>query len=127
MMEHQRYFPVVDARGKLLPRFITVTNGVHTPAVVAGNERVLKARLADARYFYMEDRKKRLEDFLPALTGVVWQKGAGSMLDKSERVSALAEWLAGTLGEDKVAAARSGKLCKADLITQMVFEFPTLQ
>lgn len=127
MMEHQRYFPLVDAQGKLLPRFITVANGVKTPAVVAGNERVLKARLADARFFYMEDRKKRLADILPGLTGVVWQNKAGSMQEKSVRLAGLAGRLAAAVGAEPNAPTRAAQLCKADLITQMVFEFPTLQ
>jgi glycyl-tRNA synthetase beta chain len=130
MQEHQRYFPVGDDAGKLLPFFIAVSNGIATKAVVAGNERVLKARLADARYFYEVDRKKRLEDFLPALDGVVWQAGAGSMRHKASRLESLAGWLAGRVGiagADAHHVRRAALLCKADLVTQMVGEFPGLQ
>lgn len=127
MVEHQRYFPVWETTGKLAPRFVGVANGVSTPEVVAGNERVLKARLADAAFFHREDRKRRLEDFLPRLGGVVWQAGAGSMLDKSRRLEELAGWVAERSGADPAAARRAGLLAKADLVTQVVFEFPTLQ
>lgn len=127
MEEHQRYFPVADASGKLLPYFVTISNGVNTPQVVAGNERVLKARLADARFFYREDCRKSLEDFLEGLKGAVWQNGAGSMREKSDRLSALARWLALQVGEDDGVSARAALLCKADLVTQMVGEFPILQ
>jgi len=127
MEEHQRYFPMADADGKLLPYFVTISNGVDTPQVVAGNERVLKARLADARFFFAEDRKRSLDDFLGGLKGAVWQNGAGSMRDKADRLSALAGWLASQVGEDAGVAARAALLCKADLVTQMVGEFPILQ
>ena len=127
MEEHQRYFPMADAGGKLLPYFVTISNGVDTPQVVAGNERVLKARLADARFFYREDCRHSLEDFLGGLKGAVWQNGAGTMREKSGRLSALAGWIAKQVGGDEGAAARAGLLCKADLVTQMVGEFPILQ
>lgn len=127
MQEHQRYFPVGDAAGALLPYFITVANGVRTPSVVAGNERVLKARLADARFFFETDRKHRLEERLPALAGVVWQAGAGSMLEKAKRMQALSAWLAVRLGVKNPAILQAALLAKADLVTAMVGEFPTLQ
>ena len=127
MQEHQRYFPLGDAEGKLLPYFVAVSNGVNTRTVVTGNERVLKARLADARFFYQADKKKGLDGFLQPLSGVVWQAGAGTMLDKSKRLEALAGWLAEQVGVDGRMAKRAGLLCKADLVTQMVYEFPTLQ
>ena len=127
MEEHQRYFPMADAAGKLLPYFVTISNGVNTPQVVAGNERVLKARLADARFFYREDRRRSLEDFLEGLSGAVWQNGAGSMREKSGRLSVLAGWVAKQVGEDDGVASRAALLCKADLVTQMVGEFPILQ
>jgi len=127
MQEHQRYFPVVDPSGRLLPCFVTVSNGVSTPEVKAGNQRVLKARLADARFFFREDGRKPFEGFLGGLKGAVWQAGAGSMFDKAQRLSMLASWLAGAVAEDSAAAERAAFLCKADLVTQMVGEFPTLQ
>jgi len=134
MQEHQRYFPVVDAAGKLLPHFITVANGVATTSVVAGNERVLKARLADARFFWTTDSRKKLEDGLNALGGVVWQANAGTMLDKAKRVERIARLLAMYYKTLKVlpdidhdAVGRAGLLAKADLTTAMVGEFPGLQ
>ncbi len=127
MQEHQRYFPVAGASGELLPYFITVANGVRTPAVTAGNERVLKARLADARFFFETDRKHRLEERLPALAGVVWQAGAGSMLEKAKRMQALSAWLAVRLNVKNPAILQAALLAKADLVTAMVGEFPTLQ
>ena len=127
MQEHQRYFPVEDSSGALLPCFVFVANGVRTPTVVAGNERVLKARLADARFFYEEDRKKDMADWVKALKSVVWQAGAGSMLRKSQRVSMLSSWLAGQLGEDTSKAMLSGMYSKADLVSHIVGEFPGLQ
>jgi len=134
MQEHQRYFPVVDEAAKLLPHFITVANGVATRSVVAGNERVLKARLADARFFWTTDSRKKLEDGLAALGGVVWQANGGTMLDKAKRVERLARVLAmyyKTLkvlpGIDHEAVGRAGLLAKADLVTAMVGEFPGLQ
>ncbi len=127
MQEHQRYFPVGDSGGTLLPFFIAVSNGVNTKAVVAGNERVLKARLADAQFFYSEDRKKRLEEFLEPLGGMIWQTRAGTQLDKARRLEALAGWLAERVGADVGVVRRAALLCKADLVTRMVFEFPTLE
>jgi len=127
MQEHQRYFPVEDSSGALLPCFVFVANGVRTPTVVAGNERVLKARLADARFFHSEDRKKDMAEWVKALKNVVWQAEAGSMLRKSQRVSLLSSWLASQLGEDTSKAMLAGMYSKADLVSYMVGEFPGLQ
>ena len=132
MMEHQRYFPVRDASGRLLNRFITVSN---RPAGCAatireGNERVLNARLSDAEFFLMEDRKQSLEAFVPRLAGVTFQDKLGSYADRSRRIGELGLFIAEALGADaatKKRVARAAELCKADLVTQMVFEFTSLQ
>lgn len=130
MREHQRYFSVVDKEGKLLPHFITVNNTLaEDPAVVVkGNERVLRARLADARFFFDEDRKTSLEDRVEDLKGVVYQARLGTSYEKMERFRELAGRLADQLYpglKDKVL--RAAYLCKADLVTGMVGEFPELQ
>ena len=141
MRTHQRYFGLLSTDDiiKLAPRFVMVANTEMVEganAIVAGNERVLRARLADARFFWDQGRRQRLEDFLPALEGVVFHAHLGSMKDKAERIAALAstlfivlkdanpEW-AGDAEPDN--AARAGLLCKADLVTEMVGEFPDLQ
>jgi glycyl-tRNA synthetase beta chain len=127
MQEHQRYFPVADGSGKLLPHFVAIANGVATKAVVAGNERVLKARLADARYFYNEDMKKGFGIWVRALKNVVWQAGAGNMFMKSDRIRTLAIHLGDSLGVKVARIAWIAQICKADLVTAMVGEFPDLQ
>ena len=129
MQGHQRYFPVRDANGRLLPRFITVANiDSHDPArVVAGNERVIRPRLADAAFFWDQDRARTLESRLPDLASVIFQKDLGSLADKAERVSGLASDYAARFETDSADAARAARLAKADLLTQMVDEFPELQ
>ncbi|MEK7767068.1 MAG: glycine--tRNA ligase subunit beta, partial [bacterium] len=127
MEEHQRYFPVAGKDGRLLPKFVTIANGVATAHVTAGNERVLKARLADARFFFTEDRKHGLEVHGRRLDGVVWQANAGSMADKARRLEALAHWIAARVGAREGVACRAAELAKADLVTHMVGEFPMLQ
>lgn len=134
MQEHQRYFPVADADGRLLPHFITVANGVATKSVVTGNERVLKARLADARFFWEADGKRKLDDLLAGLGSVVWQAKGGTLFDKAKRIERLARVLAMYYRTLKVlpeidhdAVGRAALLAKADLVTAMVGEFPTLQ
>ena len=141
MKKHQRYFPVESAptpspspngRGELLPYFITVANKPEGdyPSVVRGNEDVIRARFTDAAYFVREDLKKRLEDFLPALEKLTFQTELGSMLDKAQRIEALAGALAPLVGltpEEQVATERAAQLCKADLATQMVVEMTSLQ
>ena len=130
MKYHQKYFPVWDKEEKLLPCFITVSN---MPAsggneIQKGNERVLRARLEDARFFYDEDRKKKIEDFVEPLKGVVFQKKLGTLYEKMERISGLAGILCNRTCPDKQSQAlRAGRLCKADLVTLMVYEFPELQ
>ena len=132
MKEHQRYFPVLDQAGKLLPLFITVRNGgkEHLDVVRHGNERVLRARLADARFFYMEDQKGTLEQRVERLKSIVFQDGLGTMHDKVLRVQAAALQLGKNLQADEAAlkqVARTAYLAKADLVTGMVCEFTELQ
>ncbi|MBM7855792.1 glycyl-tRNA synthetase beta chain [Desulfohalotomaculum tongense] len=132
MREHQRYFPVLDADGKLLPRFIAVRNGTekHLDIVTAGNEKVLAARLADAEFFYKEDLKVSLSDKVDELKKVVWLEELGTMYEKVQRIAKLADSLAVKLGvdqEQRDKLARAAYLAKADLVTNMVYEFPELQ
>ncbi len=129
MKVHQKYFAVAGPDGQLLPNFVVVCGTVPTdPAVVVhGNGRVLRARLADARFFFEEDRGKPLEAFVPKLAERTFLKGLGTMLDKAQRIASLAATLSGELGGDADTARRAGLLAKADLSTQMVGEFPELQ
>jgi glycyl-tRNA synthetase beta chain len=133
MKSHQRYFSLTDDRGNLLPRFVAVSN---TPVKdeklsLRGYERVLRARLADARFFYDQDRQTKLESRTGKLERVVWQGQLGSYAEKVERIRALALYLAeATLGKGNAAEgalSRAAALCKADLVTGMVGEFPELQ
>jgi len=129
MQEHQRYFPVRDAQGKLMPWFITVANiESRDPAqVIAGNERVVRPRLADAAFFYRTDRKKPLSAHLEALKRVTFQTQLGSQHDKSERVRALVKSIVARIGGDPALAERAAELSKCDLLSNMVGEFPELQ
>jgi len=126
---HHRYFPVADARGDLLPRFITVANieSEDPDQVRDGNERVIRPRLADAAFFWEADRKKTLASRQEALREVVYQRGLGSLFDKSRRVAKLAKHLARATGADKTTAQRAAELAKCDLLTGLVGEFPELQ
>ncbi len=129
MQEHQKYFPVVDAHGRLQPRFITISNiQSRNPAEVrAGNERVIRPRFSDAAFFWEQDLKQPLDALIPRLQGVVFQQALGSLLDKSRRISRLAQQIAGQLGFDPAQAARAAELAKCDLLSNMVGEFPSLQ
>lgn len=129
MKEHQKYFHVVDEDGRLLPFFVTVANIESTDAaqVIAGNERVIRPRLADAAFFFETDKKTSLESRREKLKQVVFQQHLGSVYDKTERVAALASAIAKKIGANSEWAERAGKLCKSDLVTEMVFEFPELQ
>lgn len=132
MKDHQRYFPLVGKDGKLLPMFLTVRNGSdHSIEVVqAGNERVLRARLDDAKFFFNEDRKKPLIDRQEGLTKIVFQEGLGNLADKTERLLALGRTFGEEcgLGEDAaVVLERATELAKTDLTTGMVTEFTELQ
>ena len=130
MKEHQRYFPVLKDN-KLLPNFIAVRNGDSNriDLVKAGNEKVLRARLADALFFYHEDTKKPLESFVDKLQTVVFQAKLGTVYDKTLRIEKLSQVILNELNmtESKENTLRAAKLCKADLVTNMVFEFTELQ
>ncbi len=130
MREHQKYFAVEDGDGKLMPHFIAVNNTKVRDAALAaeGHQRVIRARLEDAWFFFREDQGKTLEERLPDLDGIIFQAKLGTMREKSERISLLAGWLAERLAPDCADAARRGALlAKADLLTEMVGEFPSLQ
>lgn len=126
---HQRYFPVVDASGALLPKFITVANleSRDPDQVRDGNERVVKPRLADAAFFWDSDRRVTLASRRDALRDVVYQQGLGSLFDKSERAAELAAWVAKAIDADPGTARRAAEIAKCDLLTGMVGEFPELQ
>jgi glycyl-tRNA synthetase beta chain len=130
MQKHQRYFPVVDAAGNLLPHFVAVSNmrAKDMGLILRGNERVLRARLNDAEFFFREDRKRPLAERLPELRQIIFQEKLGSIADKIQRLQRLADWLAAQADPAaRSAAERAALLCKADLPTAMVKEFPNLQ
>ena len=132
MREHQRYFPVRAENGALLNHFITVRNGGcdYIAIVRQGNEKVLKARLADARFFWQEDQKQQLADYLPRLEKIVFQESLGTVAQKVDRITKSVGVLAHSLclpAAVKQNALRAAQLCKADLVTNMVYEFPELQ
>ena len=129
MQTNQKYFALTDARGKLRSRFLIVSNiATDTPAaIIGGNERVVRPRLSDAKFFFEQDKKKSLESRLPLLKNVVYHNKLGTQAERSERVTSLAAAIAGRLGGDKALAERAARLSKADLLTDMVGEFPELQ
>ena len=129
MGEHQKYFHVVNEQGELLPHFITVSNIESTdPAqVIDGNERVIRPRLADAKFFFETDKKIRLEDRREKLGTIVFQQKLGTVLEKTDRIASLAALIAKDIGADEIKAERAGQLCKADLVSDMVLEFDKMQ
>ncbi len=129
MQEHQKYFPVVDSGGKLLPNFIFVSNieSRDPTQVIDGNERVIRPRLADADFFYSSDRQHSLAARVDQLKSIVFQQQLGTLHDKAGRLESLARALAGPVGADADAAARAARLSKADLLTLLVGEFSDLQ
>jgi len=129
MKSHQRYFHLVDLQGKLLPRFVTIANieSKDPNAVIKGNERVISPRLADAAFFYRRDQQTTLESNLERLSNVVFQAKLGTYLDKAKRIAHIAGFIAQQTGADASLAQRAGLLCKADLVSAMVGEFPELQ
>ncbi|MCY1494166.1 Glycine--tRNA ligase beta subunit [compost metagenome] len=129
MQDNQKYFCLLDANGKLLPRFITVANvDSKDPAqIISGNEKVVRPRLTDAEFFFKQDKKQKLESFNERLKNVVFQAQLGTVFEKAERVSRLAGFVAEQIGADPVRAARAGILAKCDLATEMVGEFPEMQ
>ena len=132
MLSHQRYFPLYDADGALSNAFILVSNGdpAHNATIVAGHERVVRARLDDAKFFYDEDRKRPLADYVPELDRVVFQDRLGSVGDKTRRIEAVVSSLCATSGCTELEARqaeRAAHLCKADLVTNAVIEFTSQQ
>ena len=129
MKKNQKYFPLLDADGNLMNHFITIAN-IDSPKpelISAGNERVVRPRLADAMFFWQQDGKKRLEDHIESLKSVVFQQKLGSMYDKSVRVAELARYIAEQTGGDPEMARRAGMLSRCDLMTEMVGEFASMQ
>ena len=134
MIDHQKYFPVVNKDGNLLPNFIVISNLPQKDSneIVRGNERVIKARLADAEFFYNEDTKSSLNDLIPKLKQVIFQENLGNLHDKIKRVKNIALYIAKYTRPDSDEQfidnlQRAAMLCKCDLLTQMVGEFPNLQ
>lgn len=129
MKEHQKYFHVVDSKGKLLPHFITVANieSKNAALVIDGNERVIRPRLSDAAFFFDTDKKTTLAALRERLKTIVFQAQLGTIYEKTERVAALAVHIAEKLNADKTLAERAGQLCKSDLVTNMVGEFDNMQ
>lgn len=126
---HQRYFPVEGAKGRLLPKFVTVTNleSMDNKQVIAGNERVVRPRLDDALFFWDKDRKQKLADYAPKLADVTFQKGLGSYADKTKRLVEIVHVLIKACGATAKHAKRAAALAKADLVTDMVFELTELE
>ena len=129
METHQRYFALYQKDGKLINKFVTITNyiGNEFENIKAGNLRVIKARLDDAVFFFNEDTKKPLEAYVENLKGMTFQKGMGSVYDKTQRIIKLSDKIAHSLGGSKPSIKRTAELCKADLATNLVFEFTELQ
>ncbi len=132
MLVHQRYFPLYDAEGKLVNHFLVVGNGNPdcSETIIDGNERVVRARLYDAKFFFDEDLKKPLEDYVPQLSEVVFQEKLGTVLDKTKRIQKLAAAMAKNAGlnkQDAADAERAAYLCKADLVSGAVVEFTSVQ
>ncbi len=129
MKEHQKYFHVVDKTGALLPHFITLANieSADPAQVIAGNEKVIRPRLADAAFFFETDKKTTLSEQRERLRNVVFQAQLGTVFDKTERIAQLARHIATAIGADADTAERAGQLSKADLVSAMVYEFAELQ
>ena len=129
METHQRYFALYTKDGKLINKFVTITNyiGDEFENIKAGNLRVIKARLDDAVFFFKEDTKKPLESYVENLKGMTFQKGMGSVYDKTQRIVKLSEKIASEMNISKPSIKRTAELCKADLATNLVFEFTELQ
>jgi len=129
MAEHQKYFHLVDDNQQLLAAFITISNidSLRPASVVEGNEKVIRPRLADAKFFYDSDCAKPLESHINSLKKIVFQNKLGSLFDKSQRVAKLSSYIANELGQDPKQAVRAAQLCKCDLMTDMVGEFSDLQ
>ena len=129
MQDHQKYFPVMDESGNLLPYFIAIANldSKDPQQILAGNERVIRPRLADAAFFWDQDCKQPLANRIDDLRNMVYQKKLGSLFEKQQRVEKLAAEIAVLVGSNSFDAERAARLCKCDLVTSMVYEFPDLQ
>jgi glycyl-tRNA synthetase beta chain len=129
MQDHQKYFPVIQDTGQLLPHFIAISNieSKDPQKIREGNERVIRPRFSDAEFFWQQDCKSTLANRREALKGIVFQGKLGTLFDKSERLITLTEAVAGSAGIDVAPAQRAAALCKCDLVTNMVTEFPGLQ
>ena len=129
MQDNQKYFAVFDQKEALLPHFVAIVNidSKRPEVVVAGNQRVIRPRFSDARFFYQQDQKQPLSNLRPRLDEVIFQERLGSIGDKSERIAGLADYIAGQLKADRDHVGRAALLCKCDLMTEMVGEFPKLQ
>lgn len=129
MEENQKYFPVLDGDGKLKNAFVFISNidSKEKSVVISGNEKVVRPRLADAAFFYDNDRKKPLSEHALPLEKVVFQQQLGTVAEKCQRIGALAKIIAGQIGGDEALAQQAGELCKADLASDMVYEFDTMQ
>ena len=129
MQQNQKYFPLLDANGKLTNRFLLVSNmQAATPEhIIKGNERVLRARLSDAQFFFEQDKKRTLESRLPKLTHVVYHNQLGTQAERIVRLIDISVYVAGQIGADVAQTLRAAELCKADLVSEMVGEFPELQ
>ncbi|VFP86704.1 Glycine--tRNA ligase beta subunit [Candidatus Erwinia haradaeae] len=129
MMDHQKYFPIYNQKGELLPYFILVSNieSTHPQKVILGNEKVIQARLEDAAFFFHNDCQDLLEDHLPRLKSVLFQKDLGNLLDKTYRIKKLSGWVAEKIRSNVQSATRAGLLSKCDLMSHMVCEFTETQ
>jgi glycyl-tRNA synthetase beta chain len=129
MKDNQKYFPLLDQNGKLLNKFIFVANiaSKDPQQIISGNEKVVRPRLSDAQFFFNTDRKQKLEQRLDSLKTVLFQQQLGTLAEKSERISKVAGFVAAKIGAEQAAAERAGLLSKADLMTNMVGEFPEVQ
>ena len=129
MKDDQKYFPLLDGSGQLKSRFIFITNieSKDPGTIISGNEKVIRPRLADAEFFFNTDKKKTLESRRASLKTIIFQKQLGTLYEKSERIATMAKHIAVILGTDYENAYRAGLLCKTDLMTNMVMEFPDVQ
>ncbi|MDO4777438.1 MAG: glycine--tRNA ligase subunit beta [Cardiobacteriaceae bacterium] len=129
MQDNQKTFAVVDGNGKILPHFVAVANleSLDPASVSRGNEKVIRPRFADAEFFWQQDLKRKLEDYLPRLENVIYQEKLGSIAEKTRRIAKVAGELAPLCGADSQEVAEAARLCKCDLLTEMVMEFPELQ
>jgi glycyl-tRNA synthetase beta chain len=129
MKDDQKYFPLLDEKGQLKSRFIFITNieSKDPEIIISGNEKVIRPRLADAEFFFNTDKKQTLVSRLESLKTILFQKQLGTLYEKSERIASMAKSIAVMIGANTEAAYRAGLLCKTDLMTNMVMEFPDIQ